>query len=90
MSHSVAEPRPAAAEPECVDLSIAEAASILHTSENDVHRLIDSGMLPAFGSGGERRVRRDLLLAYKRQDDERRGHILDELTAEAQELGLGY
>jgi hypothetical protein len=36
------------------------------------------------------RVRIDDLLAYKRQDDEERGRVADELTADAQELGMGY
>jgi len=30
------------------------------------------------------------LTAYKRQDDEARRRIADALTAEAQELGMGY
>jgi hypothetical protein len=29
-------------------------------------------------------------MAYKRKDDENRAKILDQLTAEAQELGMGY
>ena len=40
--------------------------------------------------GKYRRVRFDDLMAYKRKDDEARAKILDQLTAEAQELGMGY
>jgi hypothetical protein len=29
-------------------------------------------------------------MAYKQKDDEARAKILDQLTAEAQELGMGY
>jgi hypothetical protein len=29
-------------------------------------------------------------MAYERKDDEARAKVLDQLTAEAQELGLGY
>jgi hypothetical protein len=29
-------------------------------------------------------------MAYKRKDDEKRAQVLDELSAEAQQLGLGY
>jgi hypothetical protein len=29
-------------------------------------------------------------MAYKQKDDETRAQILDQLTAEAQELGMGY
>jgi uncharacterized protein YbjQ (UPF0145 family) len=36
------------------------------------------------------RVRFDDLVAYKRKDDEARAKVLDQLTAEAQELGIGY
>jgi hypothetical protein len=32
----------------------------------------------------------DDLMAYKRKDDEARAKILDQLTAEAQELVIGY
>jgi hypothetical protein len=37
-----------------------------------------------------RRVCFDDVMAYKRKDDEARTQILDHLTAEAQELGMGY
>jgi hypothetical protein len=40
--------------------------------------------------GKDRRVRFDDAMAYKRKDDEARAQILDHLTAEAQELGMGY
>ena len=36
------------------------------------------------------RYRFDDLMAYKRKDDEARSKVLDQLTAEAQELGMGY
>jgi hypothetical protein len=29
-------------------------------------------------------------MAFKRKDDDARARILDQLTAEAQELGMGY
>jgi hypothetical protein len=35
-------------------------------------------------------TRSDDLMAYKRKDDEVRAKVLDQLTAEAQELGMGY
>ena len=40
--------------------------------------------------GQHRRTRFDDLLAYKRKDDEDRRRVADELTADAQELGMGY
>ena len=36
------------------------------------------------------RAIQDDLMAYKRKDDEARARVLDQLTAEAQELGMGY
>jgi hypothetical protein len=35
-------------------------------------------------------ARFDDLMAYKRKDDEARAEVLEQLTAEAQELGMGY
>lgn len=40
--------------------------------------------------GKYRRVRFDDLMAYKRRDDEARAKVLDQLTAEARELGTSY
>jgi hypothetical protein len=48
------------------------------------------GKIPYRWVGQHRRVRLDDLMAYKRQDDEARRRIADELTADAQELGMGY
>ena len=48
------------------------------------------GKIPFRTVGKYRRVRFDDLMAYKRKDDEARAKVLDELTAEAQELGMGY
>ena len=40
--------------------------------------------------GQHRRVRFDDLMAYNRRDDEARRRVADALTADAQELGMGY
>jgi hypothetical protein len=53
-------------------------------------RLLDEGKIPGRTVGKYRRVRFDDLMAFKRKDDDARARILDQLTAEAQELGMGY
>jgi len=72
------------------DLTIEEAADFLNVSRSYLLDLIESGALPIHLVGSERRVRRDDLARYKEQVDAQRRKALDELTAEAQELGLGY
>lgn len=53
-------------------------------------KLLDDGQLPCRTVGKYRRVRFDDLIASKRKDDKARAKILDQLTADAQELGMGY
>lgn len=72
------------------DLTIEEAADFLNVSRSYLLDLIKSGALPIHLVDSERRVRRDDLARYKEQVDAQRRKALDELTAEAQELGLGY
>jgi excisionase family DNA binding protein len=72
------------------DQTIEEAADFLKVSRSYLLDLLESGALPIHLVGSERRVRRDDLTRYKEQVDAQRRKALDELTAEAQELGLGY
>jgi len=67
-----------------------QAADLLHVSRPYLVNLVNEGKLPSRTVGKYRRVRFDDLMAYKRKDDEARAKILDQLTAEAQELGMGY
>jgi len=53
-------------------------------------KLLNEEQIPCRTVGKYRRVRFDDLIAYKRKDDDARAKILDQLTAEAQELGMGY
>jgi excisionase family DNA binding protein len=72
------------------DLTIEEAAGFLNVSRSYLLNLLKTGALPSRFVGTERRVPVEDLARYKTQIDAQRRNALDELTAEAQELGFGY
>jgi excisionase family DNA binding protein len=72
------------------ELTTQQAADLLKVSRPYFIRLLEDRKIPFRLVGQHRRVRFDDLLAYQRKDDEERRRVADELTADAQELGVGY
>ncbi len=53
-------------------------------------KLLDEREIPYRRVGNRRKVLLDDLIEYKRRDESMRREIADELTSEAQDIGLNY
>lgn len=87
MLEEMAEGHTVALVSEAEEVSTSVAAAFLGVSRPHVVKLIETGLLPRRMAGSHRRVRLADLAAYKRNLDGRH-RFLDQISAEAQEMGL--
>lgn len=67
-----------------------QAADLLDVSRPFLVGLLDDRAIPHKRVGNRRRIRLEDVLSYKQRDELHRQRLLDELTAEAEDLGLEY
>ena len=71
--------------PKDTGFSTVQAAEILGMSHSYLLKILDNEALPSYEEDGERRIRTEDLMDYKK-----RGKSLEDLTRMSQEWGLGY
>ncbi len=90
MTH-LAQGRRVAVLPDDAELTTKEAADLLNVSHRYLVGLLQAGKLPHhIMVGTYRRVFMRDLLDYRRRQTETSGAAMDELAAQAQELGMDY
>jgi excisionase family DNA binding protein len=72
------------------ELTTGEAAELLNVSRPHLVKLLEEGEIPFHKVGTHRRVYREDVLEYKSRQREEAEEAMQNLTDQAQELGLGY
>jgi len=70
------------------EVTTQQAATLLNVSRPTVVKLVDEGALPARMVGSHRRILLSDLLAYRDKIVDERRAILDQMTRDAEDLGL--
>ncbi len=70
------------------EVTTQQAAKVLNVSRPTIVKLIDDGVLPSRKVGSHRRVALTELLAYRDDMAARRHLVLDQMTADVEDLGL--
>jgi len=86
----ISEGREVVVKPLNEELTTQKAAEFLRVSRPFLIKILENGEIPHRKVGKHRRVLLSDLEDYKRRIDEKRLKILAELTAQAQELEMGY